>query len=125
MPESGVTVTGRGFENLGRTFTKASREIGELSDGLGRAAEIITAEARVRAPKRTGRLAGSLGTSKQRARALVTATAAYAGPIHWGWPARGIGAQPFILDAAEVTRPQWENACGADAQHALDRVKGV
>jgi hypothetical protein len=49
----------------------------------------------------------------------------YAGPIHWGWPARRITAQPFIQEAAVATQPAWENAYLEDMQRVVDRVKGA
>lgn len=125
MAESGVTATGRGFDTLARTLATAAGEIGELNAGLARAAEIIAAEARMRAPRRTGRLSGSVRSSRDVGRSRVTAAAPYAGPIHWGWPARHIRARPFILDAADATERQWENACGDDVQRALNRVRGI
>ena len=48
----------------------------------------------------------------------------YAGPIHWGWPARRIEAQPFIADAAQATEPIWIPAYEADVQAAVDLVNG-
>jgi hypothetical protein len=65
---------------------------------------------------------------RQARRARVVAGRAsvpYAPPIHWGWPARNIAAQPFVSQAAQATESQWLPVYLHDVQQALDRVKGV
>ena len=49
----------------------------------------------------------------------------YAGPIHWGWPARGICAQPFMTDAAADTEPSWTRTYRAEVDRILDRIEGA
>lgn len=53
-------------------------------------------------PRVTGTLAGTLRAGRGKTKAVVRAGSAavpYAGPIHYGWPARNIIAQPFLTDA--------------------------
>lgn len=60
------------------------------------------------APKRSGRLAGTVRGNRAASKAVVTvgrATVPYAGPINYGWPSRGIAAQPFMQKADEHMRP--------------------
>jgi hypothetical protein len=45
--------------------------------------------------------------------------------VHWGWPARGITAQPFVSDAAVDTEPAWRPLYERDLQNALDKVGGT
>jgi hypothetical protein len=48
----------------------------------------------------------------------------YAGPIHWGWPSRGIAAQPFVSDAAVRTETVWLPIYAAELQRLADRAGG-
>lgn len=83
----------------------------EMKDVHREAAEIVAADARRRAPVRSGRLRSSI-----RATAVLSGgrvrlgfgggvPALYAGPIHFGWPARRIRPQPFVYDALDPRRP--------------------
>jgi len=75
------------------------------------AAEIVASEGRRRAPVRTGRLRSSVKASAVMSGGRVRigygggAPSLYAGPIHFGWPARRIRPQPFIYDALDPKRP--------------------
>lgn len=64
------------------------------------AATLVDA-ARDTAPRRTGRLASTIrpfGTQKAAAVGAGKKAVPYAGPIHYGWPARNITAQPFLTE---------------------------
>jgi hypothetical protein len=81
--------------------------LGDLKQANQGASQIVVAAARGRAPRRTGRLAASgQGVPKDK-QASITFSVPYANPIHWGWRARNIRAQPFAITAAEATQPQW------------------
>lgn len=127
MPsESGIRV--EGLDELARSMKRAGADIDELKDAHWRAASIVATRAAQIAPNRTGKLAGSIRPARQVRRARVQAGRAsvpYAAPIHWGWPSRNIGAQPFMSDAAQQTESDWVAAYMADVQAALDKVKGA
>lgn len=67
------------------------------------AAEIIAEEARPDVPTRSGKLLRSLkAQAEQRVGKVKMGSPTrvpYAGPIHWGWPARNIEPQPVIAEA--------------------------
>lgn len=69
------------------------------------AAQVVADQAKVEVPRRSGRLARSIGTQATQTSAFVKAgTAArvpYAGPIHFGWPKRNIRPQPFLYEAMD------------------------
>jgi hypothetical protein len=44
----------------------------------------------------------------------------YGGPIHWGWPARHLAAQPFLTDAGKQTEPEWVGIYTHDVQQLID-----
>ena len=67
-------------------------------------AENVASEARSRAPRDTGTLAGDVRGGGTKTRAYVSVgrkRIPYAGPIHFGWPARNIQAQPFLYEAID------------------------
>jgi Bacteriophage HK97-gp10, putative tail-component len=117
-----------GLNRLIRTLDKASAEVAELKDAHQRAGEVVASEARSRAPRRTGALANTIRSARQARRARVqvgTRGVPYAAPIHWGWPARGIAANPFVSEAAQDTESRWTAGYHDDVQKALDKVKGA
>ena len=123
-----TTVRVIGLDRLVRTLNKAQVDLTDLKDANKRAGEIVADDAIIRVPRRTGRLAGTIRASRQAKRAQVVAgrsSVPYAAPIHWGWPSRGISAQPFLSDAARSTEPTWVAAYQDDVQAALDKVKGA
>jgi hypothetical protein len=125
VSEGGVTFQIAGLAELARTMKRAGVDITELKEANTRAAQIVADRGSSLAPNRTGRLAGNIRPAKQVARARIMAGSAsvpYAGPIHWGWPARHINAQPFLSDAAVETQDEWLDAYLADIQTALDKV---
>lgn len=69
------------------------------------AAEVVADQAKVEVPRRSGRLARSIGVRAGQSEASVKAgTAArvpYAGPIHFGWARRNIRPQPFLYEALD------------------------
>jgi HK97 gp10 family phage protein len=69
------------------------------------AANLVVPTAREKAPKRTGRLARSIGARATQKSASIKAGSAarvpYAGPIHFGWVRRHIKPQPFLYDALD------------------------
>jgi hypothetical protein len=127
MPaEVGVRV--EGLNTLVRTMRKAGADLGDLKDANARAAAIVVSAAAGMAPRRSGKLAGSIRGSRAGNRARVLAGRAsvpYAAPIAWGWPARHIKPQPFLSDAARATESVWLPQYLADVQSALDGVKGA
>lgn len=92
----------------------------DMKDTHRKAGEIVASVARGIAPVRTGRLASTIisaPTQRQgRVRVGRGQSIPYAGPIHFGWPARRITPQPFIYDAldqrADEVRRVYENRIG-------------
>jgi hypothetical protein len=124
--EVGVRV--EGLATLTRTMRKAGEDLTDLKDANARAAAIVVSAAAGMAPRRSGALAGSIRGTRAVGRARVQAGRAsvpYAAPIHWGWPARHIAANPFLSDAARATEGKWVPLYLADVQSALDKVRGA
>ena len=70
---------------------------------------IVVAAARPAAPTLSGALAGTIRAGRGKTKAVIRAGRAgvpYAGVQHYGWPARGISAKPFLSGAVQSTRAQ-------------------
>lgn len=80
-----------------RAFDRTANR--ELTGDIKRALEPVAERAAQIAPKRTGRLAGSIKPFASGRWAGIRSPVVYANPVHWGWRARGIAAQPFVLQA--------------------------
>jgi hypothetical protein len=120
-----VTVKVEGEARLASTLDSAASKMGDLP-GIQDAAEIITTAGAAGAPRLTGRLAGSLTSSRSgKNAAQMTSPLVYAVPIHWGRPAHDIAANPFLVRAADQTETRWVGAVEKSAQDVLDRVQGA
>lgn len=117
-----------GVRRLRATMAKAGGDLTQFSDTNAEVGRIVATDARTLVPVRTGRLAATLRSSGTRTQAVVRAGYAsvpYARPIHWGWPARHISAQPFATTAASRTEPRWRLVYLKAIDRILSRVKGV
>lgn len=119
--DSGVGVRVDGARQLRAALKKAGKDLEDLKEAHTQAAGMVTERARGTAPHRTGRLAATVRGSGTKTQGVIRAgyaTVPYAGPIHWGWPARGIDAQPWISEAAVDLQPRW---VAAYEEH-IDRI---
>jgi len=122
-----ATVKVDGLPRLRRALRDAGREVADLKAANAAAAALVAAAAAARAPRRSGRLAATLRGNRAVGRATVLAGGAsvpYAAPIHWGWAARGIEAQPFVSEAAQATEAAWVAAYLTDIERVVDSVGG-
>jgi len=107
------------------TMQKAEQELAKLDSAHSRTSQMIASAAAAAAPRRTGRLASSVRASSGDKGGLVEVTAAYAGPIEWGWPSRNVDATHFAMKAARATEASWIKFYEQEVQKALDDVKGT
>lgn len=117
-----------GAAALRRSLKKAGVDVQDLKDVNRQVADIVHAAAATKAPVRTGRLKGTERAAGTQAAAIVRAGGArtpYAGPIHWGWPARHITAQPWIQEAAESTEARWANTYMAALEAVVQAIEGA
>lgn len=120
-----VSVRVEGLAQLRRDLRTFAGDVDDLKDANAAAARIVAAAAEARAPRRSGRLAASVRGNRAAGKATVSAGRAsvpYAGPIHWGWAARGIEANPFVADAAQASEPTWLPLYENNLQDLADRV---
>lgn len=120
-----VGIKVHGARELRRSLKRAGAELTDMKDANAKVAAYVATAAASRAPRRTGRLAGSGRGNRAVSKAVVTfggARQPYAGPIHWGWPLHGIEAQPFVVDAARQTEPTWLAMYAHDVDRIVDSI---
>lgn len=125
MPEQSFSFDVQGVAQLQRTMKKAGEDISDLDQAHQQASALVASVAVSTAPRRTGKLASTIRPARSKRRAEVQVKSVYAAPIHWGWPARHIEAQPWVSQAAQATEPQWIKIYEEAVQKAVDQVAGV
>lgn len=124
--EAGIRVDGA--RQLRSTLRRAGDDLSDLKDIHAEVGRIVEPVARAGAPVVSGRLAATVRSSGTKTQTVVRAGYAsvpYAGPIHWGWPARRIRPRPFIADAAKKTEPRWVLAFKTGVDRILNKIKGA
>jgi hypothetical protein len=135
-----VTVTGA------KELRRALREIEDKAAKKGMqadlkaeyrtAARVVEIAAKQEAPRRSGRLAGSIKAKGTTTGGAVVAgglkAVPYAGPIHWGWPSRPnrarrwrggpIAANQFMVRAALGSRDQVAEILEEGLRRMIDRL---
>jgi len=114
-----------GRKQLAASMKTAGVALGDLSQANRDAAGVVAPVAAQGAPHRTGRLAASLRGQGTRTRAGITSRLPYAGPIHFGWPAHNIEANPFATEAATRTEDRWTAIYQARIDQILSKIRGV
>jgi phage gpG-like protein len=120
-----MSVEVKGAATFQTTTALAAADLGDMREpGQASAAQLL-ASARSKAPRLTGRLASSLTADTGPALVEVGSGLEYAGRTHYGWPAVGQQAQPFLTDAlAELDSTILDNY-QHQVEKALNKVKGA
>lgn len=117
-----------GAARLRRTLRQAGDDLGDLKSAHAEAANIAAEASASLAPKRTGTLAQTIrgaGTKTAGVLRAGYASVPYAGPIHWGWPARNISPQPFLSDGATSSQGRWLPVYRDAVDDAVRKVRGA
>jgi hypothetical protein len=117
----------QGLPKLRRELKAFQGDVEDLKAANAAVSSLVASAASARAPRRSGALAASVRGNRAAGRASVMAGGArtpYAGPIHYGWPARGIEGNAFVVDAAQATEGTWLPKYVQDVQKAADKVRG-
>lgn len=130
MP-AGPVVRVEGARELRRTMRAARRDLDDLKNLHRSVAQQISPAAITAAPVGPA----VQGHIRDTTRVGATKTAAflrvggarkpYGPPIHWGWPARGIKGQPWLVEAAHRTEPRWTDTYLRGIEKILDQIKGA
>lgn len=125
MALSGFKV--EGLSQYVRNLQALGLEVSDLKEAFAAVAQKGADIAADYAPKRSGRLAGSIRGNKAKAKAVVAAGgrgAPYAGAINYGWPRRGIAPSSFMQRADEALRPYALHELDSEIQSKI-RQKGL
>jgi hypothetical protein len=117
-----------GARELRRSLKAAGDDLEDLRAVHATVARYVALRAAAMAPRRSGRLAGSVRGNNAKTSAVVKSGGArtpYAGPIHWGWPRRHIAAHPFMVDAAHTTEPTWTRYYLREVERIISHVHGT
>lgn len=130
MPAPGLNYEVRGGRQLRKTLKAAGEDLSDLRDAHRDAARIAANAAADRAPiGPTGRLSKSIRGAGTKTAGIIRAgnntTVPYAAPIHWGWYARHITPQPFLMEGARESEPRWVPVFERTLDAALDRIEGI
>lgn len=126
MVYGGVKV--EGAREFRRAARKAGIDLKQMREVHRAAANIVVGKARGWAPKVSGSLAGTIRAGATQTAGIVRAGnnrkskagVPYAPPIHWGWKARNIKANPFLSYAAQATEVQWLEIYHDKVEEILD-----
>lgn len=108
----------------------------DLKGAYRTAARAVEVQAKMEAPRRSGRLAGSIKSKGTTTGASIVAgglkSVPYAGPIHYGWPSRPnkskrwrggpIAANPFLTRAAAGSIDIVRDVLADELQRVLDKA---
>jgi len=117
-----------GGKELRKSLKGVEDGLKDLQAAHGAAAGIVAAAAPAYAPLLSGALAGSIRGSGAKSAATVRAGGArvpYAGVQEYGWPARNIPAQPFLVPAAHDTEETWYPPYQEAVETLLGKVQGA
>jgi len=119
------TVRVEGLNKTLRALQSYGVEVADLKDVMaGIAREGATLASRY-APKRSGRLRGTVRGNKAKGKAVVIAGRArvpYAGAINYGWPSRGIKPALFMQRADKELAPRAVEMLEAGLDEAARKV---
>lgn len=105
MVANGSRIEVHGTAQLRRALRRAGDDLADLK-ATHREVAMTVAKATM-PPVRTGALFSSVRAYASKTYARVGSAKVYAGVIHYGWPARNIEPQPFLVDAVHTTEPRW------------------
>lgn len=128
MPGTEVGVRVDGGRRLRATLKAAGDDLSDLKAAHTEAAQIAARVGQSAAPRRSGRLAGSVRGSGSKTAATIRAgkkALPYANPIHWGWFKRHIKPNPWLSRAAQQTEPAWQAVYMDAVDQAIDQIKGT
>lgn len=119
----------KGGRQLRRTLREAGLDLSDLKDAHKRAADVARDRIASKAPEKSGRLKATIRSAGTKTAGIVrlgnNTKVPYAGPVHWGWAARNIPANPFASEGAQESEPQWLPIYQTYVDDTLAQIKGV
>lgn len=114
-----------GADRFARTMLAAASDIAHPTQAASEAGRVVQEQGSRNAPRRTGRLAGSIRARTSGGNAEIGSDLIYAPVIHNGWPAHNIRANPFLRRALDQRATQIVAIYTREMSNALKQVKGA
>lgn len=131
MGKRAVGVEVIGLSRLRATMRAAGMDMSLLKNLNREAAAAVAPVARARTPigpPAGGHIASTVRVGATQNAGIIRAGNArfpYGGPLHWGWPARGIRAQPWLMQAAQANEGRWTDIYQKGVEGILDQINGA
>lgn len=124
MATSGIQV--KGLRETVRTLEKFGAAAADLKAAFTRIGNLVANEAKVLAPRKSGKLAGTIKASNTKNKSIVRAGSgiAYAGVQNYGWPRHNIEGKHFMETALQTKQDEAFTALN-DELHGLIRNLGL
>ena len=113
-----------------RTLRKAGADLKDVTTLHRRIGAIIVPRAQALAPvgpDAGGHIRDTIRATAAQRHATIRAgdnRRPYGLPLHWGWPRRGMTAQPWLSEAAQQTEPAWSAEYMDGIVRIINQVKG-
>lgn len=105
----GAQIRIEGLRATLRALQSSGADMSAMPDVMHALGMLVADTARPRVPRLSGRMVGTLRAGRGKTKAVIRmggARVPYAGVIHYGWPARGIRAQPVLAQAHAEAMPR-------------------
>lgn len=104
VSEGPVTLRVTGLRSTLRAMSAAGADAEDMKDLMSEIGSIVVRAAVPLTRRDTGTLAGTIRAGRGKTKSVVRmggARARYAGPMHYGWPARHIAPRPSLVLALQ------------------------
>lgn len=122
---SSAGVRADGLTQLVSSLEAASEQLQDFTQPHREATSFLAGAAAVNTPRRSGALAAGHRADASPKVGTVANDRVYAGPIHWGWPARNIRAQPWLTDTLTRSQEQVVAPYAEHVQRTINTIRGA
>ena len=131
---SGAAIEVIGLARLRTSMKRAGLDLNDLKSLNRQAAEAVAPTARSMTPVGPdvkGHIVSSVRVGATASAGVLRAGTGrggrfpYGGPLHWGWPSRGIKAQPWLANAAKATEGRWTDVYQNGDEDIIGKIEGA
>jgi hypothetical protein len=116
-----------GLTKVTRALKGLGLDVDDLKDAFATIADEAVERVKRYVPHRSGRLAGDVRGNRAQSKAVVRAGRAsipYAGPVNYGWPARGIEPAEYMQKGDQEMQPIAVRRLEEEIEHRI-RIRGL
>lgn len=118
-------MTANGLTQLVSSLDRASEELQDFTQPHREATSFLVGAAAPNTPRASGALAAGHRAHASPTTGTVYNDRVYAGPIHWGWKARNIRAQPWLTDTLTRSETRVVQPYAAHVHRTVDNIRGA